>query len=262
MNKVVVAATLVLLVTIGASAYAYTVYLPSLYGPSTSGQGGASTGTLSIYLTDGPPNNASLKSLLVNVTSVTLVYSSLANATTTTTTSHSTTTNSSTSTTNSTTTTSSTITSTSTNETSSGGDNETSLRFVFQVPGSVGTNLNLTKLQGSQILLGETKAPAGNVVQIIFNITGARAFWTDGTSTQLKVVADGKLMVPVHFTIQAGGSANLTADITPNTVHISQGHASVLTPVIHVQVVSSGEHSTETTETSVTVSENSTSTSS
>jgi trimeric autotransporter adhesin len=265
LNKVVVAATLVLLATIGFSAYAYTVYLPNYGHPGSSSPGGSTTGlgspgTVSIYLTDAPPGNPALKYMLVNVTSVTLIYAS-ANAMTTTTTSSSTSSMSSSSTLGSSSvTTSMTGSSSSTSTTSSSSSSDPQSTFVFDVASNVGTNLNITKLQGSSVLLGETQAPAGDVVKINFNIDGARAYWTDGSSTQLKVVADGKLMIPVHFTIMSDGSTNLNIDLTPNTIHISQGNASVLTPVIHVNVVSSGPTTTETTEATTTESETSSST--
>jgi hypothetical protein len=96
---------------------------------------------------------------------------------------------------------------------------------------------------------------------MVFNVAGARAYWMDGSSTQLKVVANGKLMVQVHFAIMNDGTANLIVDLTPNAIHISQGNASVLTPVIHVGVVSSGS-TTETTYATTTESETSSSSSS
>ena len=121
-------------------------------------------------------------------------------------------------------------------------------------------NVNLTKLQGNQLLLGATsKAPAGNVTGIILNITGAEAFWADGSHNQLKVVADGKLMINVHFSIQANGTTNLTLDVAPGDLHISPGNMTVLRPVVHVTAVSSGPKGTETTETTETQTESSTS---
>ena len=248
MNKVVVIAALVLLATIGLSAYAYSVYLPGIPGnssTSTSGQGGPGTGSMNFYLADPPPSNSILKYLLVNVTSITLKYSSNLAETSTTTSSTSTSAPTSSSTTTSSTTTSSSSTSQDSFEN----------RFVFNVSSSLGTNLNLTKLQGNALLLGATKVPAGNVTGIILNITGAEAFWTDGTHTQLKVVADGKLMINVQFLVQTNGTTNLTLDLTPGDIHVSPGQASVLRPVVRVTTVSSGSSGTKTTETTVTETE-------
>ncbi len=257
MSKVVAVSILVLLATIGFSAYAYTVYLPGLSN-NTAGQGGPGTGTMNFYLADPPPSNATLKYLLVNVTSITLKYSSNLTEMSTTTSSSSTA-SSSTSTSSSSSasvssstsmaSTTSTVSSSSSSTSSQGGFEN---RYVYNVSSSVGTNLNLTKLQGSAMLLGASKVPAGNVTGIIFNISGAEAFWTNGTHTQLKVVADGKLMVNVHFQIQANGTTNLTLDISPGGIHVSPGEASVLRPVVHVTAVSRGSSSTETTETTVT----------
>ncbi len=128
------------------------------------------------------------------------------------------------------------------------------------MPASVGLNVNLTKLQGNQVLLGAPKVPAGNVTGIILNVTGAEAFWTNGTHTTLKVVADGKLMINVQFSVQKNGSTNLTLDINPGDIHVSPGNMSVLRPVVHVTAVSTGSKGTETTETTQTESETSTST--
>ncbi len=86
--------------------------------------------------------------------------------------------------------------------------------------------------------------PAGSITSIVLNLTGAKAFYTDGSTEQLKVVADGKLMVPIRFSIQANGSTDLTIDLTPNLVHISQ--AGILTPVIHVTTVEMGRNGTTT----------------
>ncbi len=241
MNKVVVLATLVLLVTIGLSAYAYTVYLPSVGSNGTS-LAGPGTGTLNIYLTDKPPMNAALKSLLVNVSSITLKYSENATGCGASSTTTSTSVSSSTSSGATTSTTSSGT------ATSSSGGEETH-RFVYNLSSGKGTNVNITGLSGNKILLGSPKVPAGEVVGLIFNITGAKAVWTDGNSTLLKVVANGKLMIPVHFVVQSGGTYDLTADIVPGDIHISHGQTPVLSPVIHVTVVS-GETCSTTTVTS------------
>ncbi len=242
MNRAVAAALVVLVATIGFSAYAYTVYLPSLsQNSSSSGLGGAGYGTLNIYLADPPPSNSTLKYLLINITSITLKYSSnLTEANSTTTSTHSSTSSSSTS--------SITTVTSSSNSTSTGTQSGNQTRFVFNVPSSVGTNVNLTKLQLPGQLLGTQKAPAGNVTGIILNITGAEAFWTNGNHTQLKVVADGKLMINAHFTIQSNGTANLTIDITPGGIHVSPGNETVLRPVVLVTAVSSGPKGTETTQ--------------
>ena len=252
MNKVIAACVIVLLGTIGFTAYAYTVYLPSL---SSSGLGSANSGTLNIYLTDAPVHNATLKYLLVNVTSVTLKYSSNLTETTTSTSSSSSTSSSVSSSTSETTTLSTSSSSSSTNTNFSGGQDESESMFTYNVSSTVGLNVNLTKLQGNQILLGTSKVPAGNVSGIILNITGAEAFWTDGSHTQLKVVADGKLMINVHFSVQSDGTTNLTVDLAPGDVHVSPGNGSVLRPVVHVTALSSGPKGTETVETTETESE-------
>lgn len=257
MNKAVVIVVLVLLGTLGFSAYAYTVYLPSLSNGSPSGLGAPGTGTLNIYLTDAPPGSPTLKYLLINVTSVTLKYSSNVTETASTTSSSSSSSTTGTATGTGSSTSKSTSSSTSSSESQSGFEN----RFVYNVPSSAGMNVNLTKLKGSAILLGAPKVPAGNVTGIILNITGARAFWTNGNSTQLKVVADGKLMINAHFTVQSTGSTNLTLDIGPGDIHVSPGQASVLRPVILVTAVSSGPQGTRSTETTETVTESSSSSS-
>ncbi len=250
MNKVIAVSILVLVATIGLSAYAYTVYLPSISNNSSnSGLSGPGTATMNFYLTDAPAHNATLKYLRINVTSITLKYSSnLTESSATTTTS--------TSATNSTETSSTSTSSVSSNSTSDEGS--FSPRFVFNVSSSIGTNVNLTKLQGPGILLGAAKVPAGNVTGIILNITGAEAFWTNGNHTQLKVVADGKLMINVHFTVQSNGTTNLTLDIVPGDIHVSPGQASVLRPVVLVTAVSSGSNGTHTVETTETETESST----
>ncbi|MDG6901992.1 MAG: hypothetical protein JRM80_08530 [Nitrososphaerota archaeon] len=135
-------------------------------------------------------------------------------------------------------------------------------KYTFNVSSSLGTNVNLTKLQGPGVLLGSPKVPAGNVTGIILNITGARAFWTTGGSTQLKVVADGKLMINVHFTVQSSGTTNLTLNLVPGDIHVSPGQASVLRPVVHVTAVSNGPQGTQTVTTSESETESTTSSSS
>lgn len=270
MNRVVTAALFVLAATIGFSAYAYTVYLPSLSqntsgNSATGGLGSPGSGALNIYLADAPIHNASLKYLLINVTSITLKYSSNLTETSTTggsSSSSSSTESSSSNSGSSPSSSSSTTTATSSSSSSTGTQNEFQNRFVFNVPPNVGTNVNLTKLQLPGQLLGTQKAPAGNVTGIILNITGAEAFWADGTHTQLRVVADGKLMFNVRFSIQSNGTTNLTLDIVPGDIHISPGNGSVLRPVVHVTAVSSGPKGTETAETTETATEGSSSTTS
>lgn len=244
---------------------------PSSSGITSTQTGVASqggSGILNIYLTDAPPSEQTLKYLLVNVSSVELRYQgNVATTTNTTTTTASTSTNSSTtSATNSTTTT--TTASTSTNSTTTSVTNSTATTttnttststgttpqnvYIFIVPTDVGMNINLTSLSGQQLLLGAPTVPAGDITSIVLRITGATAFFTDGMSAQLKVVANGKLMIPIHFSVQPNGSTDLTIDIMPNDIHISQGKANVLTPVIHTTVVERGQGSTTTHTTEVT----------
>ena len=263
MNKAVAISAVVLLATLGFSAYAYTVYLPSI---SNSSQAGPGSSSLSIYLSDPPPSSPNLSYLLVNVTSVTIKYSSNVTAVTTSVStssavSLSTTTNTTSSTSSSTSTSSLTSHSLSTSSSTSSSTIRSGFvnRYVYNVSASVGDNVNLTKLQGSSLLLGTTSIPSGNVTGVVLHITGAKAFWADGTSTQLRVVADGKLMINVHFTVQSSGSTDLTLSISPGDIHVSPGQASVLSPVVHVTAVSTGSRGTQTAEATVTESENSTS---
>ena len=209
---------------------------PSSMGSSTqtaSSSGVLGFGALDVYLTDAPPVSPQFSYLLINVSSVTLRYegsivcsSSITSSTATTTTSSS----------------------------------YPPTEYVYQVPSKVGTNVNLTNLVNKSVLLGATNVPAGNVSEIIFNITGAKAYFSDNTFAQLKVVANGKLMIPMHFEVSAGGSTDLTVDITPNSIHISNGKAQVLTPVVHVTAVQKGQGSSSTIA-STTVSETITSSS-
>ena len=120
-------------------------------------------------------------------------------------------------------------------------------QFVFQVPSSTGMNVDITKLQGSALLLGATNVPSGNVTRIMLNITGAKALFTDGTSAKLKVVANGELMIPFHFQVHSSGSVDLTIDILPNTIQVSKGVATVLKPVIHLTAVQKSNSATITT---------------
>ena len=257
MKKAIAIAVLVLLATLGASAYTFYLSGPSSgssNGPSTSsgpntgtsGQAGAGSGTMNLYLAAPPPQNQSLKYLLINVTSITIKYSSNVTESTSTTSSS---TSSSSASTGSTTTTSSSSSTTS-------GSGFVPM-YVFNVSSSVGTNVNLTKLQGPGILLGSPKVPAGNVTGIILNITGAEAFWTNGNHTQLKVVADGKLMINVHFTVQKDGTTDLTLNISPGDIHVSPGQASVLRPVVMVTAVSNGPQGSQTVVTTETETESS-----
>lgn len=246
MNKTATVASVVIIVAIAFSAYAYMVYLPGTGSSNTSAVGAPST--LNIYLTD-KPSNVTLKSLVVNVTSLTLKYVGVESTQTST---------------SSVSSSSSASTTTTSSFSTSSTESESSNRFTYNISAKVGTNVNLTKLQGTQLLLGSPKIPPGNVTGLILHIMGARASYSDGTSEQLKVVADGKLMIPVHFVVQPNGTTNLTLDITPNMAHTSQGVAHVLTPVIHVTAVSSGDQGTSTfsTEASESESETETSTSS
>jgi hypothetical protein len=184
-----------------ATYIAYNPLQPS------SGSFAAGAGTLNIYMIDAPPSGSTLKSLLLNVTSVALSYEG--------------------------------------NVTTTAPRNQ----FVFQVPSSRGMNVDLLTLRGTSLLLGAPSVPAGNVTRIILNITGAKAFFTDGTSAQLNVVAGGKLMIPFHFQVMNGGSVDLTIDIQPNEIHVSQGVASVLTPVVHAMAVQKSHSATITAST-------------
>ncbi len=162
-----------------------------------------STGVLNIYLTDAPPANPLFDYLLLNVSSVVLMYTGNMSA------------------------------------------NVQNHEWIYNVPSTSGTDVNLTKLVNNKILLGATEVPAGNVSEIIFNINGARAFFNDGSSSMLKIVANGKLMIPIQFTVNASGTSDLTVDITPNSIHLSHGNTPVLTPVVHVTVVQEWKSSTD-----------------
>lgn len=243
MQRAIALSLLVILGVAGLAAYTYSVYLPSI-GTASPG-----SGTLSIYLADPPAANSTIKYLLVNVTSVTLQYSSNVTATTST----SSTSSASSSATSSTSSSSTSVESTSTQSSSATSFVSTTQanfvnRYVYNVSSSVGTNVNITKYQGSALLLGSPNVPTGNVTGVILNITGAKAFWANGTSSQLKVVANGKLMVHVQFTIQSGGNSDMNIDITPASVHVSQGD--VLRPVLLVTVSKNGSSTTETSTTS------------
>jgi hypothetical protein len=156
------------------------------------------TGKINFYLTDAPPSKSGdLKYLLVNVSSIVLRYQNSLPCTT------------------------------------SDSPND----FVFQIPPNTGTNINLTSLVGQSVLLGATNIPQGSVIEVIFMISGAKGFFTDGSYTQLKVVADGKLMMPMHFVVADGGSIDASIDITPNSIHMSNGNQQVLSPVVHITIV-------------------------
>ena len=174
---------------------------------SSTTQGQGSSGILSIYLTDAPPSSPTLKYLLVNVSSLEMVYQG--------------------------------------NGTSSTGAQAPNV-YILTVPSNVGTDVNLSSLQGQSLLLGGANMPAGKIVSMFLNITGAKAFYTDGSTEQVQVVADGKLMVPIQFGLQANGSTDLTIDVTPNLANASQGV--VLTPDIDATAVEKGQNGT-TTET-------------
>lgn len=151
-------------------------------------------GALNIYLTDAPASTPQFNYLLVNVSSVILVYSG--------------------------------------NISSSAPHDQ----WQYDVPSISGTDVNLTNLVNNKVLLGATKVPVGNVTEIIFSMNGARAFFSDRSSSALKVVANGRLMIPNQFNVSAGGTTDLTIDITPNSIHLSNGNTPVLTPVVHVTV--------------------------
>ena len=213
----VVAAAVALAIIVGA-----TLSIPSL----TSLQTSSGTGALNIYLTDAPPQTQALNRLIINVSSITFRYEGSIETTSTTSS------------------TSSGASISTTTSASSSTPDETENNFVYQVPSSIGTNVDLLKLKGQSLLLGATHEPAGTITSIVIGITGAKAFYADGTSEQLMLAADGKLMVPIEFNVLKDGSTNLTIDIQPNLVHISQGD--VLTPVIHVTSVEQGEGGTST----------------
>ncbi len=259
MGKVATISAVVLLAVIGLSAYAFAVYLPSFGGPSAN-LGAPGSGTMNIYLADSPAHNASLKYLLINVTSITLKYSPGMSATASTTSSSGSTASTSTAAMSSSS--SYSTTSDAPGSTSAPGQSGSENRYMFNVSSSLGTNVNLTKLQGSSVLLGSPRVPAGNVTGIVLQIAGAEAFWTNGNHTQLKVVANGKLMVPVHFTVHASGTTNLNLDLNPGDIHVSPGNGSVLSPVVHATAGSSGPGGAETTSTAVTESESSSASSS
>lgn len=204
------------------------------------------SGTLNVYIKDAPPSDKTLKYLLVNATSVELSYEGSVSNTTAT----------ATSTTTGVTTFSTTMTQTSILSSSSGSGSSNT--FTYAIPAGQGTDINLTSLQGNSLLLGSTDAPTGNVTRVTISLTGAEAFYTDGSSASLKVVANGKLMVPIHFEVQPGSSTDLTFDLTPNLVHISA--ADVLSPVIHVTAVGTTDSRTVTTTAQVDESQTSTTT--
>lgn len=163
-----------------------------------------STGVLNIYLTDAPPTKPLFDYLLLNVSSVVLMYTGNVSA------------------------------------------NVKSHEWTYNVPSASGTDVNLTKLVNNKILLGATEVPTGNISEIILSVNGARAFFNDGSSSMLKIVADGKLMIPIQFIVNASGTSDLTLDITPNSIHLSHGNTPVLTPVVHVTVVQKWRSSTDT----------------
>ena len=116
----------------------------------------APSGVLNLYLTDAPPKSPQFSDLLINVSSLTLRYQEVQTCT-----------------------------------------QNTPSEFVYTVPPKVGTNVNLTNLVGGKsVFLGATSIPSGNVTEIIFNIAGAKAFFSDGSSSQLKVAANGSLNGP------------------------------------------------------------------
>ena len=133
-------------------------------------------------------------------------------------------------------------------------------QWMYNLSSAAGTNVNLTSLVNSKVLLGASKVPVGNITKITFEISGARAYFTDGTSAQLKVVANGKLMLPINFTVNSNGVSDLTVDITPNSIHLSQGSTPVLTPVVHVTVVQNNKGTTTTVSAVTSITETSSTT--
>ena len=202
-RSITIAIPVVALVAVAGLTYFGYTPIPALLGSIVPSSFAAGSGVLNVYITDAA--SASLKSLILNVTSLTLSYQG--NVTTT----------------------------------------APRDQFVFQVPSSTGMNVDITKLQGSALLLGATNVPSGNVTRIMLNITGAKALFTDGTSAKLKVVANGELMIPFHFQVHSSGSVDLTIDILPNTIRVSKGVATVLKPVIHLTAVQKSNSATITT---------------
>src|SRR5712692_9636331 len=117
----VVAAAVALAIIIGA-----TLSIPS----HTSLQTSSGTGALNIYLTDAPPQTQALNRLIINVSYITFRYEGSIETT---------------STTSSTSSGASISTTTSTSSTTT---SETENNFVYQVPASVRTNVDLLKLKG------------------------------------------------------------------------------------------------------------------
>ncbi len=179
---------------------------------TTVGQGGS--GILSIYLTDAPASSANLKYLLVNVSSFAAAYEANAVG-------------------GAASTTSATPTGTQALDV-----------YILTVPSSVGMNVNLSSLQGQSLSLGGATLPAGNISSIVVDVSGATAFYTDGSTDQIPVVADGELAVPIQFGLQPNGATDLTIDLSPNMASIAQGL--VLTPVIHAIAVETGLNGTTT----------------
>ena len=170
-------------------------------------------GILNIYLTDAPPSGPAFSYLLVNVSSLDLAFQG---------------------------------------NIAPGTNSSTASNYSLAVPPSVGMNVNLSSLQGQSLALGGTSLPAGSISSTVINVSGARAFYNDGSTAQLKVFADGKLTVPLQYSLQANGVTNLTLDLTPNSIKTTQG--GVLAPVILATAVEKGQSGTTTHTVTVTES--------
>jgi hypothetical protein len=118
-------------------------------------------------------------------------------------------------------------------------------QFQYHIPP---TEVNITALQDTELLLGAQNAPAGNITKIVFNITSAEAVAENGTVTPLKVVANGKFMININFQVLPNSTATLTLDIQPNDIKISRGVKPVLVPVVSARAESGGLVVTETPE--------------
>ena len=101
---------------------------------------------------------------------------------------------------------------------------------------------DLTALTGDlSAIVGNASMPSGKYVMIVFNITEARAKFNntatgtvDSTYTPLRVVANGKLMVPVHFEIVNGTTTEVTLDFDLDQMKVNPND--VLRPVIKPSV--------------------------
>jgi len=176
---------------------------------STTGQDLGESGVLSVFLADAPASIATLKYLLVNVSSFAAAYewNSSADA------------------------------ASSTPNNSSTGTQGLSV-YILTVPSAVGMNVNLSSLQGQSLALGGAVLPAGSISSIVVDISGVEAFYTDGSNEQIPVVADGELPVPIQFGLQQNGSTDLTIDLNPNIASFGEGL--IMAPVIHAVAVETG----------------------